>query len=74
MYLIIEKYRGDTFAYFEDRVHFHQIQPQRGGLRRLNASCLDDECDLASMPNNSYMVVAVKGKNSRVGMVRSGAK
>lgn len=71
MYLIIEKYRGDIYAYFEDRSHFKQTQNHRGGLRRLNGKCLDDECDLKDFPDNSYVVIPVLGKNSWVGMRRA---
>lgn len=70
MYLIIEKYCHQTYAYFEQADHFHAIQPQRAGLLRLSGKVLDDECDLSSMPNNSYLVVAVSRKNSRVGLSR----
>lgn len=71
MYLIIEKYCYQTYAYFEQPDHFHEVQPHRGGLLRLSGNCLDEECDLSSMPNNSYLVIPVKSKNSRVGISKS---
>lgn len=56
MYVIIEKSRGRLYSYRESQPHFDAAEPQRKHLKRLPQKVLDNECDLADLPDESYVV------------------
>jgi hypothetical protein len=57
MKLIIEKTDGQYYAYVEDQHHHDTVEPGRSAENvRMKQSWLDESCDLADMPDNSYIV------------------
>lgn len=59
MKLIIEKIEGQVYAYMEREKHFKNVRCQRG-TPLLDASALNDECDLSKYDDDFYMVFNIK--------------
>jgi len=58
MKLIIEKYKNELFAFFEDENSFKKNEIERKDLRinKIENHILKEECNLKSLENNTYLV------------------
>jgi hypothetical protein len=58
MKLIIEKYKNELFAFFEDENSFKKNEIQRKDLRinKIENHILKEECNLESLKDNVYLV------------------
>jgi hypothetical protein len=61
MYIIVEKSEGNVYCYVEDKNQFLVNEKERmdSGLRRLNKSMLDYECDLGIYGDDVYFVFSM---------------
>jgi hypothetical protein len=61
MKLIIEKTNNCYYAYTEDQHHHDTVEPGRSAESvRMKQSWLEESCDLADMPEGSYIVFDIK--------------
>jgi len=58
MKLIIEKYKNELFAFFEDENSFKKNEIERKDLRinKIENHILKEECNLKFLENNTYLV------------------
>lgn len=61
MKLIIEKTEGSYYAYIEDQHQHDTVEPGRSADNvRMKQSWLSESCNLADLPDNSYIVFDIK--------------
>jgi hypothetical protein len=65
-YIIIEHSDGKYYSYRESVDHFKVAEETRSksGLKKVSETLLDEDCDLSSLPNNTYIVLNVNSKQS----------
>ena len=69
MKLIIEKINGSIYAYREREKHFRHVEPKRG-TPLLDATVLDQECDLGRYDDFHIVIDVKKPKKAKKSKTR----